>query len=47
MITEQNLQDHSTDKMFSFEANPNRKEKISEIQSDNGSLNINGSSGTP
>ena len=33
--------------MFSFEANPNRKEKISEIQSDNGSLNINGSSGTP
>ena len=33
--------------MFSFEANPNRKEKISEIQSDNGSLNINGSSGIP
>ena len=41
------IQPHSEDKMFSFEANPNRKEKISEYQSDNGSLNINGSSGTP
>ena len=42
---DQALQDHSNDNMFIFDADPKRKEN--EIQSDNGSLNINGSSGSP
>ena len=40
-----NDKDNSNDNIFTFEADPKRKEN--EIQSDNGSLNINGSSGTP
>lgn len=40
-----NDKDNSNDNIFTFEADPKRKEN--EIQSDNGSLNINGSSGSP